>query len=438
VLYAQTIQRPWSVVDGGGGKVTAGGITLRSSIGQPAIQAGTADSVTGEPGYIPGLRQLNGAFAAFELEADSAWNLISVPLIVTSYLKTDLYPSAISVAYGYTGTYKQRDTLQLLNGYWIKYPHPTALSFSGTAMVIETTQVNNYWNMVGCISYPVVTSGIAALGTSVTSSFFGFNNVSGYSPVDTLKPGYGYWVKTSGPGQLVMSPGPVIVPEVSSSLVMQTKRERNQPEKFSTLTVRDAQGSERTLSFTTVPTKPDVNRLDLPPAPPSFDVRYASNRMAEFADEGRVKDVALRITSASYPLSITWKSHDEATLLIDGKATSLKGAGNVVITNPDSPIKLRLIPSGGVELPKDFAVHQNYPNPFNPVTTIRYDLPTAAKVSLKVYNVLGQEVVTLVDEVQDAGYKTVKWDGSAIASGLYYYRIVAGNFTDVRKMMLVK
>src|SRR5262245_11317701 len=100
VLYAQTIQRPWSVVDGGGGKVTAGGITLQSSIGQPAIQAGTGDSVTGEPGYIPGVRQLNGSFAAFLFGADSAWNLVSVPLILNSYIKTNLYPAAISVAYG--------------------------------------------------------------------------------------------------------------------------------------------------------------------------------------------------------------------------------------------------------------------------------------------------------------------------------------------------
>jgi len=83
-------------------------------------------------------------------------------------------------------------------------------------------------------------------------------------------------------------------------------------------------------------------------------------------------------------------------------------------------------------------VEQNHPNPFNPATTIRYALPEPVRVQLKLYNLLGQEIVTLVDEVQEAGYRSVRFDGSVYPSGIYIYRISAGPFTESRKMLLLK
>ena len=94
-------------------------------------------------------------------------------------------------------------------------------------------------------------------------------------------------------------------------------------------------------------------------------------------------------------------------------------------------------------IPKDFALGQNYPNPFNPTTTIRYQLPQARHVSINVYNLLGQMVTTLVDESQKAGYKAVVWDGTnnsghRVSSGLYIYRMKAGEFIDVKRMLFLK
>ena len=93
--------------------------------------------------------------------------------------------------------------------------------------------------------------------------------------------------------------------------------------------------------------------------------------------------------------------------------------------------------------PQCFSLSQNYPNPFNPQTSIKYALPQDAQVRLTVYNVLGQKVATLVDEFQDAGFKTVWWDGKdvegdEVSSGVYFYRLTAGEFSEVRKMMMVK
>ncbi|KAB2923431.1 MAG: T9SS type A sorting domain-containing protein, partial [Bacteroidetes bacterium] len=85
-----------------------------------------------------------------------------------------------------------------------------------------------------------------------------------------------------------------------------------------------------------------------------------------------------------------------------------------------------------------YGLDQNYPNPFNPATTIRYAIPQAGSVTLKVFNVIGQEVATLVNERQERGVYSVKFDASRLASGLYLYRVTAGDFVQVKKMMLVK
>ena len=88
--------------------------------------------------------------------------------------------------------------------------------------------------------------------------------------------------------------------------------------------------------------------------------------------------------------------------------------------------------------PGRFALNQNYPNPFNPVTTIEFEVPMQSHVTMEVYNVLGQRVMTLVDDDFDRGIHTVQFDGSNISSGVYLYRLEAGNFAETRKMLLIK
>jgi len=89
-------------------------------------------------------------------------------------------------------------------------------------------------------------------------------------------------------------------------------------------------------------------------------------------------------------------------------------------------------------LPSSYALNQNYPNPFNPTTEIAFALPSKADVTLKIYNILGQEVTTLVDKAMNAGNHVVQWDASENATGVYFYKIEAGDFTETRKMMLLK
>lgn len=89
-------------------------------------------------------------------------------------------------------------------------------------------------------------------------------------------------------------------------------------------------------------------------------------------------------------------------------------------------------------LPSAYSLDQNYPNPFNPSTTIRYQVPVNGLVTLKVYNLIGQEVATLVNEVQTASAYETSFDASALSSGIYFYTLKAGNFVETKKMMLLK
>ena len=89
-------------------------------------------------------------------------------------------------------------------------------------------------------------------------------------------------------------------------------------------------------------------------------------------------------------------------------------------------------------LPSGFRLQQNYPNPFNPVTRIKYEIPQLTNASLKAYDVLGNEIATLVNEEKPAGIYEVEFDAIGLPSGIYFYQLKVGNYIQTKKMMLIK
>ncbi|MEJ2536512.1 MAG: T9SS type A sorting domain-containing protein, partial [Calditrichia bacterium] len=108
----------------------------------------------------------------------------------------------------------------------------------------------------------------------------------------------------------------------------------------------------------------------------------------------------------------------------------LTNAGNI-------PLKVKKFDST-FNLPHTFQLFQNYPNPFNPTTTIAFDLPKTSNVLLKIFNILGEEVTTLVSARLFTGSYTYKWDATNLASGVYLYRLEAGDYIETKKMILMK
>ncbi|MCL4280284.1 MAG: T9SS type A sorting domain-containing protein, partial [Ignavibacteriaceae bacterium] len=89
-------------------------------------------------------------------------------------------------------------------------------------------------------------------------------------------------------------------------------------------------------------------------------------------------------------------------------------------------------------IPESYNLDQNYPNPFNPSTTISYSIPEESLVSLKIYDVMGSEVTELVNARQAAGVYSINFDASSLASGTYFYKLTAGDFISIKKMVLLK
>lgn len=197
-----------------------------------------------------------------------------------------------------------------------------------------------------------------------------------------------------------------------------------------------------------IPFASEGNSLELAIANPSY---------AE-ASEGRSKaipEVVVEITDIPEWMSFTstdfvvgslqagQETSARFTFHIDGQAPVGRPATLTVTARSGQQVSWEKKITMQVAPPTEFSLDQNYPNPFNPTTTIQYRLPAQMQVTVTVFDVLGREVAVLADGLQEAGTQTLSWDASRLASGLYFYRVVAEGQGGKRhiqnkKMMLIK
>jgi hypothetical protein len=361
------------------------------------------------------------------------WNLVSVPLVTESFDKNTLFPTSTSDAFSYVGGYSANSELSFGTGYWLKFNGAQQLAIIGNDVDSTTISVLEGWNLLGALSLPVDPSNITSSPEGIiSSSFFGYRN--GYYPAGELEPMQAYWVNVTEDGELVLNADGESQAKVSIY--------KDRISLLNKLIIRDAIGSEQTLYFGN-DVQVNSKIYELPPVPPQgiFDARFATNQLVEISDAEKSREIPLRITSASFPLTISWKNkqvNGSASLLVDGTERSMNERGSIQVTEPNAAIALKL-GSGISTTPKQFALYQNYPNPFNPSTKLSFDLPSDEFVTLKVYNLLGQEVATLLNnESYKAGHYQLTINSKSWSSGVYFYRIQAGQFTKTTKMLLTK
>ena len=371
-------------------------------------------------------------------DVTDSWNLVSLPLAPASPLATTNFPGASSEPFAFSGNYKPVDSVSSGIGYWIKYPTQQTLAIDGALITDDTIPVSAGWNLVGTLSIPIpVTSVIVDPIPTTISNFFEFSPSLGYVVDDTLHPGRGYWVRSSTAANLILSSNFSAQASVSSSAKLLTARAR--------LNFTSANGQNRALLLPEESDGATHQHADLlPPRPPAdvFDVRFGSPRMT-----GRLSSEPLTvyIQAAEFPLTVD--------LVDDMNGNS---SYQLVDVQPDGRRRIYRLTSGRAELqsisgetlllerfvssptPGMFTLEQNFPNPFNPSTEISYGLPEQARVTLKLYTVMGLEIATVVDEVQSAGTHTVVFDGSNLASGIYLYSIKSGAYAETKRMMLLK
>jgi hypothetical protein len=162
-------------------------------------------------------------------------------------------------------------------------------------------------------------------------------------------------------------------------------------------------------------------------------IRFYTIYVSENGGEPEVWLSDTEVTSMAYTGS------DGSTYAFRSTAADHVGNRSIRGTEPEAVTTVQVPTSiERTDLPAEFSLSQNYPNPFNPSTVIRFGLPEAADVRLEVYDLAGRRVAVLTDGSRAAGWHTVSFNGSGLSSGVYVYRLRAGDFVQSRKLVLVK
>lgn len=304
------------------------------------------------------------------------------------------------------------------------------------------------WNIVGSISeeVPISTNVCLFPGPNYfTSSFFIYQN--GYQLVTTIKPGMGHWIKVAMDGSLLVNIDPIQCD--SDSL------ESIEKEDMDHFIVYDANGKKQDLYVANLDLNPSLGGMDLSMPPPlpvvGFDARFEEGEYIKpvSPDSGEV-ELVIDVEAQAYPITLSWELNPENGITYSfigdsglGKISDIKSGFGKVSFNQIRNNKIHLFASAekknnSVNHPTVYSLMQNYPNPFNPTTMIKYTLPKVSDVALIIYDILGSEVATLVNEQQQPGSYEVKWDASNVSSGIYFYQLKTKDYVDTKKMILLK
>ncbi|MFI5252704.1 MAG: LamG-like jellyroll fold domain-containing protein [Bacteroidota bacterium] len=257
------------------------------------------------------------------------------------------------------------------------------------------------WNLVS-VPLEVSDASRTSLYPNAISSAFYYHN--GYFSADSLKNGVGYWLKFKSPEPVQIFGYPITAKTISVVLGWNL--------------IGSITNSVAVSSLTSIP----------PGLMSSQVFGYQSTGYATILDSIR-------------PGKGYWiKMSGVGELIMSSGSGMLANRIQFKLTSETPPPPPSASDNGSTtsNIPKIFSLSHNYPNPFNPVTTISYALPQSAHVTLSVYNTLGERVALLVDGQEQAGYHNVTLHGEALSSGVYFYRINAGSFTDVKKLLLMK
>ncbi len=316
-----------------------------------------------------------------------------------------------------------------MHGYWVHLS--TAADFEICADDITAGSIAIYggWNLVSYLPQDVQTVETALVSIwDILILVYGYDH--GYNdfvkgdplraPLTDMGPGFGYWIRSDGDGALTY-PGfavPGKLAEHAPRLESPVTATRNWMSLY---------GRNISVDGEAISTNSTVEVYTLSGV--LCGIGEYTNDMLQFtpvygADEN----------APSFP-----RIGDQVEVRINGAAITR----DIIFGENGTAVDLSNLAKGADLLPTSFGLSQNYPNPFNPSTTISFNLPSASQVSLSVYNVLGQSVITLADEFLTAGEHNVTWNGddsngSRVTSGVYFYKITTSDFSETKKMILMK
>lgn len=393
-----------------------------------------------------------------EIQYTGGWEMVGLSVDVDDAHYQSLFSDAIeNTLWAFSdGAYISADELEEDMGYWLRFSTAGNEQITGTIMQELGLSLSRGWNLISGISCPVSIADIDDPGGIITpGTLWGWSD--GYEMSETIEPGSGYWINSNSEGVVVLSctgagESMVVLGDdmVKTGIII---GEETVGSSFHRLEFISKEGRMQELYFGgKLPVGVIPQRYDLPPVPPQgiFDVRFPDNR---YLAEEKYVEILVQATDRHYPLSVGFEAangnKNVRYLLREFQGDEVigehfidTGSGPVLVNTGINRFELILYDEEP-DLPREFYLMQNFPNPFNPVTTIRYQLPDPSDVQLEIYNMLGQRVRVLVNEVKEAGYHMVEWDGrnnsgQTVPSGIYIYRIQAGDFSAERMMIFLK
>ena len=398
--------------------------------------------------------RLNYQYVTYEISG--SWQTVSVPVVPSkfNYHVSAIFPTVdTNSVYNYQPPYVQVKTLENGPGYYAKFSTPAqTITFSGTPVEYLEIPVNTGWNIAGSIFYKVPVPNICTEPPGIiTGQMYYYNGGYHYLTAnDSISPGMGFWVKTTSNGNIILDryAEPCELPKITAYPEIDL-------EKMDKFMVSDSAGNVQTLFVSNTDIDSSIINLDmeLPPFFPEsdFDSRFEYNEFVKkvSADSGLI-DLNILVHTEALPVSLSWEINPENginyTFIEDsilGKEKNIETLIGQASFNKLSNNRIELFAKvdGNTSknlIPKEYNLYQNYPNPFNPTTIIKYDIPKTGLVSLKVYDVLGSEVATLVNEEKPVGRYEASFDASSLASGVYIYRLSVNDFVNVKKMVMLK
>ncbi|MGC8653971.1 MAG: T9SS type A sorting domain-containing protein [Candidatus Kryptoniota bacterium] len=359
------------------------------------------------------------------------WNMVSIPVGLKNWDITRSFSSYIS-CYSYHGGYQSVSTLEHGKGYWINYPDSSVVFLVGEPFAADTFTVASGWNLIGSTYSTTSTSSIQQIPGSIISSYF-FSYSNGYKIATSIIPGQGIWVKATQPGKLFLS---------SASMSKTSQQDRAlELKNWNTITFTDANGGSGMLLFSSQ--QNDIIQYDMPPRPPEnmFDVRYSNDKFSGNLVNSN-STLSIHVQGVKGFVEIKWSVKDGRKYVLTGISKDsilIEGEGTYIIGSSSVAARLGLaLYNGQTIVPDEFELSQNYPNPFNPTTTIEFVIPHESQVKILIYDLLGREVIRLVDELKPRGKYNVRFNASNLPGGVYFYKMIAANFSRTKKLIIVK
>ena len=446
-------------VPGSVGQPFAGGTLLYNGIVSPQIHSGliagthyfykafSYDGTNFSSGIISDTSTLSNVNTfQFSFNMSNGWNMVSIPgLLPPGGVQDPLSwwsgKDPASSVFKYSGGYSVANELVPTQGYFLKHSgsrlYNTGDEYPAGGIMKAThnpISVNPGFNLIGVYECSVPANAITSVPPGIiTGNYFGYTSSTGYFIADTLDPGFAYWIKTS-------SSGTITIPECGIDAVLKSAaREQDFSGKIILTDFKD-----RHCILYAVNPGTDLNKYDLPPVPPAdmFDARFGSGRYAEdFSNEQQIIDLQgfeypVRINSENLNLDIK----DPSGYYINDKLYP----GREIIVEESSINKLLVSQEF---IPTKFSLEQNYPNPFNPSTSIKFSVPEKSFVTIKVYNSLGEEIKTLINDEYEPGNYTTGFYAGEMVSGVYIYKMTISvaawdnpeiKFSQSKKMLLLK